>query len=362
MERNILQEIKIGAVVIAVLLLMGVSIFMLGGSTDLLQTRFRLNASYTDISGLREGAVVRLAGIHVGEVTHIQFPDDPAEKRVFVQLNIMECHQVRIRKDSVASIQTEGVLGDKYISVSVGSPDEPILVHGDWITTTEPLEMLSYVNKASEILENSAGISRKVNFMLGDDQDSARASMANAIVSLEELIKQVEEGNGILHALIYDEYMATHVRRSLANLEESTATLARITQELEQGEGFAHEIIYGDEALELAAEVGDLAAAMQALTTDLKSEDSLINALLYDPERVGIIDELAVTATALREVSQSIQRGDGTLGMLAQDPALYEDLRALVGGAQRNKLLRAYIRRTVERAEEEDATSWQPEQ
>lgn len=390
MERNIVQEVKVGATVLAVLALMAAAVFLLGGSTDLLEGRFRLNASYSDISGLREGAVVRLAGIDVGEVTRIRFHDEATQeaedaegeevetlirqteptdkaaadavrkkKWVSVQFSIMDRYQAWIRSDSVASIQTEGVLGDKYISVSVGSTNKPTLSQGDWIKTNEPLELLSYMAKATEILDNAAGIARKVNFMLGEDQDSARASLASAIVSLEALVKQVETGDGVLHALLYDERLTTYTRNSMANLEQTTASLNRTAQSIEHGDGIAHELVYGTEGERLARELADLAGALQALTRDIQNDQSVLHALIYDEERATMVEDLHATATALREVSEKLNSGEGTAGLLANDPTLYEDLQALVGGAQRNKLLRAYIRRTIEKSEEEGATPWE---
>jgi len=91
---------------------------------------------------------------------------------------------------------------------------------------------------------------------------------------------------------------------------------------------------------------------------DLENEDSLLHALLYEPERASIVADLQETMEGLKLVVKGVNQGEGTVGLLAQDPTLYEDLRSLVGGAQRNKLLRNYIRRTIEKAEKEDATSW----
>ncbi len=361
MERNIAQEIKVGLAVLAICIVLGVTLFVLGGSTALLEDRYRLNASFEDISGLRVGAVCRLAGIDVGEVTHIEFAQSPGDKQVFVEISLMERFRSRIREDSIASINTEGVLGDKYIGVSMGSPDERMLVHGDWIETQDPLEWLSYMDKATEILDNSAGISRKVNFMLGEDQDSARASLANAIFHLEHVIQETEEGEGLIHALVYDKELARSVHRTAANLEQGSAGLARMTAEIESGDGFAHEMVFGDEGRRLANQMGSLAGTLEQLTQDIRNEESLVHALIYDAERAEMVSDLHATATALREVSASIEEGRGTMGMLANDPTLYEDLRALLGGAQRNKLLRAYIRRTVEQAESEDGSSWEPE-
>ena len=361
MERNLGQEIKVGAAVLAITAVLGLVVFLLGGSTRLLEQRYRIHAQFEDISGLKPGAVVRLAGIDVGEVTRIRFDPDLSARKVQVEMNLMEGYQDRIRKDSVAAIETEGVLGDKYICISMGTPAQPVLVQGDWIETEEPLEWLSYMDKAGDVLENSASISRKINFLLGEDQDSARASLANAIVHLEGVIQETEQGQGLLHELVYDKELASSVKRTAANLEEGSAGLARMTQEIESGEGFAHEMVFGDEGRRLAEQMGGLAGTLKQLTEDIQSQDSLVHALVYDAERAQMVADLHATATALRQVAESIERGEGTVGMLAKDPTLYEDLRALLGGAQRNKLLKAYIRRTVERSEQQDAGSWEEE-
>jgi phospholipid/cholesterol/gamma-HCH transport system substrate-binding protein len=360
MERHLAQEIKVGIAVIGVLVLIGLATFILGGSTDLLADRYRLNASYKDISGLREGAIVRLAGIDVGEVTRIRFADDPADKRVFVQFNLMERYRTRIRKDSLASIQTEGVLGDKYISVSVGSTDQEILVSGDWIETDEALDIVAYADRAIEILDNTAGISRKVNNLLGEDQESGKASLSRTLATLEGIVAEVQEGDGLLHDLVYDPSLSSSIHRSLSNLEAASESLARMTTEVEQGRGLAHSLIYDEKGEEFAGQLSQLAAALQAVTEDLRKEGTLAYALLYDPDNAAMVADLRSTSAALRGIAQDIREGRGTAGMLATDPALYEDLRVLVGGAQRNKLLRAYIRRTIELAGKDQSAPWEP--
>ncbi|MBN1334742.1 MAG: MCE family protein [Deltaproteobacteria bacterium] len=360
MERNLVQEIKVGITVVVVLLLIGLATFMLGGSTDLLAVRYRLNASYQDISGLRTGAVVRLAGIDVGEVTQIRFAEDPREKRVFVQFNLIDRFRSRIRKDSVASIQTEGVLGDKYISVSVGSPDQEVLVSGDWIQTNEAVDIVSYADRATEILDNTAHIARKVNNMLGQDQESVQASLSRTMATLEGLIVEVQEGSGLLHDLVYNASLSASIHRSLANLEATSETLARMTREVEEGQGLAHALIYDDQGEAFARQLNELASALHGVTQELHTEGTLAYALLYDPSNAQMVDDLRATSLALRQIAEDIHEGRGTVGLLATDPALYEDLRVLVGGAQRNKLLRAYIRRTIETAEKDQATPWEP--
>jgi len=196
--------------------------------------------------------------------------------------------------------------------------------------------------------------------MLGDEQEVVEAKLAKSFEHMEDLLGEARQGDGLLHALVYDKQMSERVNNILRNLDRASANLADTTTEVRSGDGLANELIYGSDGAALASELGDLAQAISALTTDLKSEDSVLHALLYEPENAQLVDDLTATAASLRRTTQSIESGDGTLGMLAQDPALYEDLRALMGGAQRNKLLRTYIRRTIREGERVNAGAWEP--
>ena len=360
MQRASSQNIKVGLFVSVLLSTIGLAIFMLGGSTDILAERFKLSGSYPDVAGLKEGAVVRLAGWDVGEVTAIRFSDDLAVKEIFVEMELLERYHERIRKDSEARIDTQGVLGDKYISVTMGSPDLPRLEDGDWIETRNPLDILEYTKVATDLLGSANNIGHKVDLLLGSDKDASQASLARSFQHLETILAEAEQGKGLLHALVYDESLTRKVQGTLANLESASVELKSVADEIRTGDGLAHEIVYGTKGTELATQLGDLAVALDELTDDLKSEDSLVHSLIYDPSKAQLIEDLAVTAAALKETSAAINDGQGTIGLLARDPALYEDLRALVGGAERNKLLRAYIRQTVRKGEENNATPWEP--
>ena len=360
MARSAAQDVKVGIFVTVLVLAMAVTLFVLGGSTDLLEDRYRLNGSWEDVAGLKEGAVVRLAGWDVGEVTAIRFSDDLEVKEIFVEMEVLERYQPRIREDSEARIETQGVLGDKYISMSMGSPSLPQLEDGSWIETRSPLNVLEYTNKATELLDSASSIGHKVDLLLGDDEEAAQASLARSFQHLETILGDAQQGKGLIYALVYDEKLVKRLERILTNLEDMSVDISDVTDEIRTGDGLANALIYGDEGTTLARELSDLAGALEGLTNDIKSEDSLVHALLYDPDKAQLLDDLKVTTAALRETSEAIASGEGTVGLLARDPALYEDLRALVGGAQRNKLLRAYIRQTVQKGEEQNASPWKP--
>lgn len=355
MERNTRQDIKVGLFVLVAMALIGLATWVLGEGGELLDDRYVLNCAFDDVAGLREGAVVRLAGIDVGEVRNIRFSEDLGVKKVPVELSIKASYQDRIREDSIARIETLGLVGDRYVAISVGSLDEPPLEDGAQIDVAESVPLVEYQKQANRVLEDLEQIASKVNLALGDDDEANEASVANVIKSVESILKEAETGNGMIHALVYDDALTRKLTSTVSNLEASSADIHDITNEVQNGDGFANELIYGDEGEKLAAQMGALAGALERLVVDIENEDSLVNALIYDSERAGMVEDLHATATALRAISEGIEAGDGTLGLLAQDPALYEDLRALVNGAERNKLLRYYVRKTVEDGEAEQA-------
>ncbi len=362
MARSTAQDVKVGIFVLVLLTALVATLWIIGGSSDMFEGRYTLNGKFADVAGLKEGAVVRLAGWDVGEVSAIRFGESLDEKEMLVEMSVLDRYRPRIRQDSEARIETEGVLGDKYISITIGSPSKPEMGDGEWLGTRNPLNLLEYQKTATDLLANTTNISRKVDMLLGSDQEAAQASLARSFQHIEEMLAAAKTGGGLLHTLIYDEALARQLKSTVGNLQTASEGLEDVSNEIRSGDGLAHQLIYGEEGADLARELKDLAGALDQLTNDLKNEDSVVHALLYEPEKAQLVDDLAVTAAQLRLASEAISKGEGTAGLLVNDPQLYEDLRALVGGAQRNKLLRAYIRATVRKAEEQDAGAWEPVQ
>lgn len=372
------QNIKVGFFVSFLIVLTGGALFLVSGSTKIFEEVYYLNASWNDVAGLKEGSVVRLSGIDVGEVLRITFLEnnDEQHNEIHVTLSIEQKFQHRIRqctselgfseedvllKSSTARIDSIGVLGDKYVSINTGDPECPELKQNDWITTIEALDIISYTKKVTGILNNTDDISYKVNAILGSKADVEATSLASSLQDLKEITHEIKTGNGLLHAIVYDEQLTKKIDSTLTNLEQSSRDIQSAISEIKTGDGLAHELIYGHDGDKLAQDLQEVSIALNGLVGDIRNEDSLIHTLIYDETRVQIVDDLAVTAGALKQTSQQITEGDGTMALLLRDPVLYEDLRSLVGGAQRNKLLRSYIRKTVEQNELEKAQAWEGE-
>lgn len=376
-ERDFAQELKVGLFVLFFICVIGLAVFILGGSTEMFEHTYTLRTAWHDVKGMKVGAVVRVAGIDVGEVSRVEFltpehgvtpevvtagvlpagetAENARKLSIYVELKVREQFQDRIRDDSLASITQVGLLGDQYVTITVGGVEATPLANNTFVKSAEALNPLDYVDSATAIVENAKSISGKVDLMLGSDEAAANAGISQSFTHIEQILADAKDGKGVLHLLIYDKAAAASLRRSLQNIEGLTANLNDITREVKSGNGMASALIYGEDGDKLVAELTAVAGALEGMLADIKNEQSLVHALVYEPERAQMVADLAETAKSLRAVAQEVETGDGTAGLMVRDPQLYEDLRALVGGAQRNALLRAYIRSTVARSRGEQA-------
>ena len=358
MQQSFATNLKVGIFFVLTISLAAVAVVLLGGASSVFEDRYKLYVEFPDVAGLRAGASVRLAGIVVGEVTSIEFPDSTDDKLIDIELAMSTKYADRVRLDSVARIETEGMLGDKYISISIGSSDKEVLAAGSLLPAEQSTSMVEYQQRATELLNNAEITTRRIAAMLGSDEEAEVASVARVLTSVEELMGQAESGDGILNALLYDTRITNGVKRTVNSLSSSADSIASIANEISTGDGLVTEMIYGDAGVDLANEVRSLTESLTGLVTQIESEESLLHALVYDPEAAEIVAEIQQAVSGVKALVDGIQDGEGTIGLLAQDPALYEEMRSLFGGAQRNTLLRNYIRRTIEQAEDEDGEPW----
>jgi phospholipid/cholesterol/gamma-HCH transport system substrate-binding protein len=211
MKPKKMTELKVGIFVVVILFLFGIGVFAIGSHQKYFQRQYTLWASFSNIQGLIVGAPVRLAGLTVGRVNDIIFPEDPSEKTITVELKIDKGVQKRIREDSIASIQTMGLLGDKYVEISLGSTEKHILQDGDRITSSNPFDLLAYASKLEEAID-------VINTIL---------------IDVKEISGQVRGGQGLLHAILYDPAGAELVR----DLASTAKSANNIVKKVERGEG-----------------------------------------------------------------------------------------------------------------------------
>ena len=151
-------QIRVGIFVFFTLVTFMAAIFLLGSRTQYFQPQYTLKAVFSNVGYLLEGAGVYLAGVQVGRVGEIRFFEDIAAQKVLVALKVAQHYQERIRQDSVAVITSSGLLGDKYIDITLGSESEPELLDGMFIRTQEPADYGQLIRQGEEVLKNTIAI------------------------------------------------------------------------------------------------------------------------------------------------------------------------------------------------------------
>src|SRR2546421_11459129 len=118
------RAIGVGAFVVGGLLLFSVGLFLIGDRRMFFNKTFEVRSQFSRISGLQTGAKVRVAGLDAGEVTEIHVPVGPSAKFVVV-MKVREDVRPIIRTDSVASIQNDGLVGNKFVQIEAGTDAAP---------------------------------------------------------------------------------------------------------------------------------------------------------------------------------------------------------------------------------------------
>src|ERR1700745_36378 len=146
---------RVGVLVVMALLFLSIGIFLIGNKDFLFSSTYRLKADFQSVAGLNNGAEVRIGGIHQGTVKEIDSPPHPAGK-VTVVMNLLSPTRNLIKKDSRASIKTEGLVGDKYVEISFGSPKAEAVANDGTIASEAPKDVSEEAQALSD--EARAGI------------------------------------------------------------------------------------------------------------------------------------------------------------------------------------------------------------
>ena len=250
------------------------------------------------------GAPVRLAGKDVGRVSEVSFaPLDATRPPVRVVLEVDETVQDRVRSDSSASVGTIGLLGDKYVSLTMGTPRGQVLTEGDEIASISPIDLNVAIVRGTEAIDNIAELAASANSVVKDFGASQGVErLADVTGSLAGIVEEIQTGDGILHSLIYDEYDG----EQLASAGRSLESLEKMLLEVQEGDGILHDLI-------------------------------------YEPANEELITDTLRAGSRLESILAKIDDGEGSLALLVNDPSLYQDLKALIGGARRSTVVRTLV-------------------
>jgi phospholipid/cholesterol/gamma-HCH transport system substrate-binding protein len=262
-------ELKVGLFVSLGLALVMAAILVMGSADSIFSRRNHYVTHMPSAEGLINGAKVMLSGIQVGAVESMAF--DGQRRDVAIRFTVDSKGAAWVRKDSSVEVMTQGVLGDKFLSVIPGTENAPKLANGDEVPVHPSKDLSQFINKGDQLL----------------------VSLNSIATDFNRILKGFESNNR-------SEIFFSNITATSKNLAEATDHL---NQQIDQ--------------------------------MPLKAAVKNLNAIL-----------------------EKINHGSGTLGALINDPALYDSAKALVGGANRNRIVRNLVRQAVQKGEaSEDETA-----
>jgi phospholipid/cholesterol/gamma-HCH transport system substrate-binding protein len=300
------SQVRVGLVLAIGLVLLVIGVYQVGRLFDVFASRYSLITMVENSAGLMAGAPVTLAGQRVGQVAEVRFI--PVEERVGhanirIRLSVNREIQDQIREDSRAALRTQGVLGDRFIDISPGSPGLRVLQPGDTIVAEAALDIEQVMEMAARTLEDVQGMAADLQVMTGrlargegtvgallaDDRLYER--MTAATTELASLLALVNGSDGTVGRLIRDPAMYDRMEGALVRLDSLGAAIL-------EGQGTLGRLV---------------------------RNDSLYDGLL------GIVDRADSTLLGVEGMVERIAGADGTVGRLLDDPALYDEfLKAVV--------------------------------
>jgi phospholipid/cholesterol/gamma-HCH transport system substrate-binding protein len=351
------REIKVGLFVIMGLCVTMLGVFLIGSSRRLWEQRVVYRTAFQDVAGLKPGAPVRMGGLDIGDVKSVGHDSDSEDSRIFVKMSLVKKEAVRIRVDTIARVAGKGLLGDKMIELTVGSPDLPHVAEGSLLPSEEPSDVFGAANKVAAAAVKAIERIEPLAQQLGDPKfsEDIRDSMAD----IHAMLDSVVHGDGTMHRLFYDRATADQLTAAIRNLNQTSvqldATLADVrdvTDHLKEGPGIAHALVYDGEMSKSAS------GAVHELHEDLRAireGNGLAHALLYgDDSSQHVMTNLNAMSDDLRAIVGNLKQGRGTLGALLVDPTVYEDIKSAIGNVERNEVLRALVRYSI-KADEQPA-------
>ncbi|MBG6188533.1 MULTISPECIES: MlaD family protein [Flavobacterium] len=209
---------KLGMFVIIGLVLFVGTIYFVGKQKNLFGSTFELYSKFNSVNGLEVGNNVRLSGINIGTVEEIDFLNDTS---VVIKLVIRDEVRKYIKKDAIASINSDGLMGDKVLTISSGKNSTVIVENNNYITSKKSIEMDDLMVSVKKSVDNAGVITAQ----------------------LAQFSYSMNNGNGALSRLVSDEEFGNSIKTMVTNLENSSTEFKRFTVNMNNGKGALSKLV-----------------------------------------------------------------------------------------------------------------------
>jgi phospholipid/cholesterol/gamma-HCH transport system substrate-binding protein len=329
------SQLRVGLTVIFASLILALLLFLMSGTGGFFSHRITLVSFFDNASGLRVGAPVRLNGVDIGNVAAIRVVPDKDKQLtpVEVVMKVSTKYGFNLRRDSVTSLDTAGVLGETYLDVDSAQAVGPVARDGDTLPTQVHPDFNEVVRSSQSTLQNMDALLKRADRILAF-AESGKGSLgkliydptlynrfSETVADFQGIVNQIAKGQGSLGALInrndaYDKFLAT--------LDKINA----VVDDLQAGKGTAGKFLKDPS---LYNNANDTIANLKQTTSDINAGKGTLGKLTKDEELAKKID---TTVTKLEALTSDLEAGRGTAGKLFKDDTLYNNANQMLTETQ----------------------------
>ncbi|MCC8359004.1 MlaD family protein [Salinimicrobium sediminilitoris] len=285
MKNSNTQNLRLGIFVILGIAIFVAAVYFIGNRQNLFGDNSVIISVFKDVSGLQRGNNVRFAGVNVGTVKDIEIINDTS---IAVSMRVDERTMNLIRKNSLATISSDGLVGSMVVNLLPGednSAPSPPVEFGDTITSISKIATADMLTTLNTTNENAALLT----------------------ADLLKITNSINKGEGTLGALIKDEEMAGNFKKSIEGLRQSTQNVSAMVNRIN---AIINEVSYKE----------SVAGVLLSDTTAAKQIEGVITNLEISALQISNM------TTNLEQISYDLRKGEGTLDYLLNDPGAVDKL------------------------------------
>jgi phospholipid/cholesterol/gamma-HCH transport system substrate-binding protein len=290
-------ELRVGILVIFSFTILAVAIVLISEGAGFFTAKYELKTYLASASGLRKGSLVWLAGIEAGNVSAVNISDSPDPNRaVEVVMQVEKRYAPIIREDSLATLGSIGLLGDKYIDISRGSAIARQTPPGGEVKGSAEADIKRIIQNSNDLVANLGDLVTKIN----------------------QITAKIDLGQGTIGKFINDPSMFNKINTTVAEAQN-------LLIEIKSGQGSIGRIISDRE---LYDRLTGILSRVERVATQIEKGDGTFGKFLNDPAVFQKADSLLVRFNV---VAERMEKGEGFLGKLSKDDTLYVEFRESMG-------------------------------
>jgi phospholipid/cholesterol/gamma-HCH transport system substrate-binding protein len=294
--------LAVGIFIIAGITLFALGIFLVGNRHEAFSHHVFLYTDFANLDSVTRGSKVQVAGMDAGEVAKIDVPNSPNGK-FRVQMKVDERFYGLIRSDSVVTVDTEGVVGNTFLTIHTGSPNAPIAQAASVLQSKAPVNVSDLLTNGLGLMNDADATLKQVGGKLNVALDGANGAIGNA----NDLLVGLKEGRGPAGMLLRDEKVADQIRETLSTVQSTTSNL-------KQASAGVNSIVADVQQRQFPQKLDDTMTQVRSASTHANETIEQVHqtvAQALGPDAYGV--------TAGQNISESLSNVNAATGNMAED-------------------------------------------